>query len=216
MSHDDGDEDDPGIALRIAKCAEMIGGVPRAASATGVSAQGLRQWISGKRRAPLGRIAKLAAAAGVSLDWVATGRQLYDFVQPFTPIPRYDISPSGVLVEIEGAFTAPLGMRQELLNELGIKPGDAALVVLRGDAMAPTLRDGTLLVIDRGWKTIRGDGIYAFSTGGGFVVRRAQALVDGALQISADNPAYQPQLVPATKAEELKVWGRVALVLTRP
>lgn len=84
---------------------------------------------------------------------------------------------------------------------------------MRGDGMAPTLRDGALLIIDRGWRSIRGDGIYAFSTDGGFVVRRAQALVDGSLQISADNPAYQPQIVPASSRAALHVEGRVRAAL---
>ena len=63
----------PGIETRIDYVAKMIGGRPAAALAAGVSEPMLRRYIRGDSKPPFEVIANLAGAAGVSLDWLASG-----------------------------------------------------------------------------------------------------------------------------------------------
>lgn len=58
---------------RFAQLAAMAGGAVKAAELCGVSRNTFYLWGKGETRMPLEAALKLAEAAGVTLDWVATG-----------------------------------------------------------------------------------------------------------------------------------------------
>lgn len=63
----------PGIGTRIGVVADLIGSRKSAAKAADVSVASLQRYIGEEVQAPFEAIARLALAAGASLEWLATG-----------------------------------------------------------------------------------------------------------------------------------------------
>lgn len=211
------------LGQRLEQCIAAAGGLNKASEAMGMTPQGLRRLVrensdelhAGKRGGPLLPIVELAKAAGVTTDWIATGHDRRPDLGPvqgksgFAVLYHYEASPKGQLVEVEDLHDAAVALRHDWLATLGVKPAEVGLMTMKGDAMAPTLKDGALLIVDRSAKAITGDGIYALLMGRGLAVRRAQVLLDGSLKLIADNATYAPELVGAKAASEIKIAGRV-------
>jgi phage repressor protein C with HTH and peptisase S24 domain len=79
-------------------------------------------------------------------------------------------------------------------------------VVVEGDAMAPTIERGDLIVVDIERDGYDGDAIYLVGRAPAAVLRRIQRLGDGTLRLSCDNPRYEPE--PAAPGETM-ILGRV-------
>ncbi|WP_303908670.1 helix-turn-helix domain-containing protein [Thiohalomonas denitrificans] len=62
-----------GIGSRIAAAADALGSRKNASAVARISSDTLRRWIAGEVSPSFDAIARLAVAAGVSLDWLATG-----------------------------------------------------------------------------------------------------------------------------------------------
>lgn len=205
---------------RLAQLVSFVGGVTRAAEIAGVSRQTVDNWRAGRTEVGMNEALRLATACSVSLDWIATGHDRRPDLPSvngarsgFSIVYRYETGPQGQLVGIEDSTGAAVAFRETWLKELGIEPGQAALLAARGDTMLPTIRDGDLLVIDRGVSRIAGDGIYVLARGGAPAVRRAQVLVDGSVMLIADNTRYHPEKVDAAQVASIAVSGRVRLAL---
>ena len=207
-------------AERVAALVAQLGGPTRAAEVAHVSRQTVSNWTTGRTLISMPEALELARACGVTLDWIATGHDRRpDLAVPaparggFCLVYRYEAAADGRLVEIEDASEAAVAFREGWLADLGIAPVRAALLTARGDAMAPTVREGDLLLVDRGVTRIAGDGIYVISRTGALAIRRAQVLVDGAVMLIADNPRYHPERIEAGQVASIAVAGRVRLGL---
>ncbi|NOZ90818.1 MAG: phage repressor protein [Epsilonproteobacteria bacterium] len=75
-----------------------------------------------------------------------------------------------------------------------------------GDSMEPTLRDGSIVFIDRTQTNINKDGIYIASTNAGLFIKRIRQRVDGMIELISDNRAYSPEIM---LPEEINIVGRV-------
>lgn len=64
-----------GIGSRIAATAVKLGSRKNAANISRISSDSLRRWIAEEVSPSFDGMARLAAAAGVSLDWLATGKE---------------------------------------------------------------------------------------------------------------------------------------------
>ena len=64
---------DPALGKRIAAVADLLGTRRHAAAVAGVSADQLGRYIAGRNQPALAPIARVAAAAGVRLDWLWSG-----------------------------------------------------------------------------------------------------------------------------------------------
>jgi transcriptional regulator with XRE-family HTH domain len=63
------------VGTRIREVQKQIGTVENAAKIAGVDSETLNRWMKGTTRASFVGVAQLALAAGVSLDWLATGKK---------------------------------------------------------------------------------------------------------------------------------------------
>jgi len=85
----------------------------------------------------------------------------------------------------------------------------------RGDAMAPQIREGDYLIIDRGISQIRDHGIYCFDHNGHLAVRRILYRISGApIRVISDNPVYPMEECEVSELERfligLVIWhGRM-------
>ena len=122
-------------------------------------------------------------------------------------VPRLALGASagpGTLAGEEAAIGAfRFGARW--MREQGLDPAMLSAIVVAGDSMEPTLRDGDEILVDRTPRTWR-DGIHVVRAGDALLVKRLDTGRPGTLALVSDNPAYRVvELLP----EEVQVIGRV-------
>lgn len=127
------------------------------------------------------------------------------------PIPRYEVRAGAGAgtqmyeIELKGTFA----IRRDAMSRTFGREGDGfAAVLVTGDSMEPTLRDGDEIVIDTRMVDTR-DGVYVFALDGDLRVKRLRRRMDGDLEVWSDNPAYPREIVKAESAAGLRVIGRV-------
>jgi phage repressor protein C with HTH and peptisase S24 domain len=128
------------------------------------------------------------------------------------PVPRRAVSAAA------GAGREPAderALRDEQLPRAwlrahGVTPGQASLIDVTGNSMAPTLLDGDRLVVNEGDRTVPpGGGVFVIRVDDGVAVKRVRR--SGAtIEIVSDNPAYPALVRPAA---EVTVIGRARLLL---
>ena len=83
-----------------------------------------------------------------------------------------------------------------------------AIMSVQGDSMAPTLRDGDLMLIDRSVEEIGPEGVYVLTIEDELYVKRVQR-EPGTLIIKSDNSMYRTWEVPRGSLEQVRVHGRM-------
>ena len=100
------------------------------------------------------------------------------------------------------AFPAPW------LRRLGLTSASAALVWVKGDSMEPTLKGGSMAMLDIREQEIKKHKIYAFRLGEELFVKRFER-VGETLIARSDNPDYDSILIAGADQEQLQVFGEV-------
>jgi phage repressor protein C with HTH and peptisase S24 domain len=191
----------------------------RLARAMGVSPSAFRKWLKGEAEPSRERLVALARAAGVGIAWLAEG----DGPNPtFAPVSGNRRRAGGASTTGDSEWTdfvrllnrdngaEPIAFRQDWIRTtLGIEPGDVALEIASGEAMAPTIRHGNTLLVDTTDRMFRSSGIYVLEINGHRLVKRVQRKHDGSLVLISDNAAYQPDVVGKTEADDAVIVGRV-------
>lgn len=126
-------------------------------------------------------------------------------------VPRFDVTVSagaGALVDADRAGGGE-AIDPALLRQLGVRPGDAAIVTARGDSMQPTIADGDELLVDQSDRAIGSGGLFVARIDDALVVKRLAR--DGRhVVVTSDNPAWPSQTVPS-----VDVIGRVVRLTRR-
>lgn len=86
--------------------------------------------------------------------------------------------------------------RKTWLVRKGVDPAQCYLVRVRGEAMAPTLPDGCLVLVNPGWNDRENGRIYLVRSRKGLIARRVQKGSDGSRVMVPDNPAFNDRLWP--------------------
>lgn len=215
-AHFDPDFDYEGFGKRLAE-AIFPEKITAFAARVGVSQGIVSKYLKagGSAGPRLDIVAKMAAGAGCSIDWLVSGRgEGPDADTGFVKVPRYDATlAAGAGKWNEGRrrlddmpFTSAFIRKR--LNRTATN--GLAVLEARGDSMEPGIKDGALLLIDEGDTRII-DGIFAFVLDGDARVKRFRKLTDG-LMLLSDNPAYPPETVAVQDQERLQVIGRVLWV----
>ena len=98
-----------------------------------------------------------------------------------------------------------LAFRTVWLKKHGINPDKASMIEVRGDSMQPTIRPGSMVLVDhKRTRRVKGR-IFALRTEDGVLVKRVMKDGDGGWQLISDNPDYET--VPFPK--DGKVLGEV-------
>ncbi|MCW4442259.1 MULTISPECIES: LexA family transcriptional regulator [Vibrio] len=95
----------------------------------------------------------------------------------------------GALVEKEEESSAMVFSERFIRQELGFNPNNIFLMPVRGDSMIPTLKNQSIVMVNRvdGFST---DGIYVFRYDNRLMVKRLQFLPNG-IKVVSDNSAYE-------------------------
>ncbi len=69
-------------------------------------------------------------------------------------------------------------------------PSGLALIEARGDAMAPTIHSGDLVLIEVRAQAFGPEGVYAIMKPDGLAVKRLVRRLDGMIEVRSDNPLH--------------------------
>ena len=89
-------------------------------------------------------------------------------------------------------------------EELAIKKIEA--IHVDGESMEPTLKNGSIVFIDRDQNNISRDGIFVVNTLGGLFIKRLNRKADGSVELISDNQLYSTEVMAPG---EVSVVGKV-------
>jgi len=75
-----------------------------------------------------------------------------------------------------------------------------------GESMEPTLKNGSIVFVDREQNSISKDGIFVVSTPGGLFIKRLNRKADGSIELISDNQLYSPEVL---SIQEVTIVGKV-------
>jgi len=75
-----------------------------------------------------------------------------------------------------------------------------------GESMEPTIKNGSIVFVDRDLNEITRDGIFVVNTPGGLFIKRLNRKVDGSIELISDNERYSPEVM---SPQEVTVVGKV-------
>jgi phage repressor protein C with HTH and peptisase S24 domain len=189
-------------------------------------------------------LVKLWTTCGVDPGWVITGQDGQEVAHPgfvgrttditppditlpahgdvsiggveFTRIRVFDVRVSagrGQLVPSDDVIDEISFTRSWLLR-LGVNADLCGLVEVRGDSMAPHIRNGALVLVHFAEMEVINGLIYAFTLGDELFLKRLTR-IEGGWLITADNPAYPPLQVMGADANMLQVHGRIRAAIDK-
>ena len=171
----------------------------------------------------LEKAAIIAEAAGVSLDWLATGKGeasadnqaatqqagVVIGMEDYAFVPLYDAQCSagaGAWNENCQVLTH-ISFTRYSLRKQGLTPDHLSAIRIDGDSMEPVLHSGDTLLIDHTRTAIEGEGIYILRLDGHLYAKRLQRNFDG-VSIISTNKEYREVVVPRDRLHELEIVGR--------
>lgn len=142
--------------------------------------------------------------------------------EEFAMIQRMDLSVSAGrgLIPTENGEKEALAFSRSWLSRNNINADLAVLVRVQGDSMAPSIPDGSLVLVHLPEMYVDRVGIYAFNRGDASYVKRLVPSgkndrgSPSTLVIISDNPAFPPEAVDGEALNEIRVVGRVRCVMT--
>jgi SOS-response transcriptional repressor LexA len=174
------------------------------ANALGVTPENL-SILKKRNKIPFKEIAIFCAKRKISINWLLFDQSIDSIAsetEKFSQIRYFkDINASA------GGGAINFDINYEILyidKKIMDKNLDAINVI--GDSMEPTLKDGSIIFIDRSGKNIINGGIFVISTNAGVFVKRLNLKSSGVIEIISDNPIYPKEMV---KPEEINIIGKV-------
>lgn len=179
-------------------------------AATGASKGTVTNWISGVNNPTGNRLIQLAQALKTTSSWLLTGNSTPEFTQietwdSDTPVDDDEIEipffkdfsfacGAGAIGEALLSEKRRLRMSKATLRNKAIDKKNAVATTSSGDSMSPTIKDGDIIHLDLGRKTIKDGKIFAICHGGLFMAKRLYNLPMGGVRIVSDNAAEYPEI----------------------
>lgn len=209
---------DAAIQARLKALVEERGGNRAFADFAGIPLSSLNNYLSGTAM-KLPVLIKIADAAGISIDQLIgrdqTSRDVTSGIMDgFVPIPHLSIRASAgpglaaISQDLDGSHQ--VAFRETWLRSLGVTPANAEFLTAEGDSMFPTIQNGDLMLIDRGYGEVVNGRIYVLVVNGLVVVKRVSLLAFGGLMLISDNDRYPAETVSRDEVDALSFQGRVA------
>ena len=182
-------------------------------------------WLLSERSEPtLGQISPLDVNQVGTSNLQSINVNERDEVQTPTPIfknkdkkhielPFYEVCASagvGLLAEVEERPKTISFEPYWLRNEIGVCPNNVFLMLVDGDSMQPTLKNGSMIMVNRDVDNLS-DGVYVMRHDNNLLVKRLQMLPGGIIRVKSDNSMYDPWEITKSQldGEELALIGRV-------
>ncbi len=215
------------FAERLVRTLELRGYPPygralfaRVAKEYGVTISASRKWLSGEGFPGIETLVRIANDLKISLDYLLRGVEilfdqsssdmevrrsiaLLQLAKSFTLVPRAEAK------KIErGEHTREvIGFTRDWLERhFGAGEGEIDTCEASGDAMAPEVRAGDVVVYRKGVKAFGDNGLYVLRQGATVKLRRVSLLADGRIKLACENRSYPPEIFPARRV----VFGQAA------
>ena len=217
------------LAQRLRDLRKAIGDPEREdlARSIGVSKNTLASYERGESEPTASAINAYRAHCKVNVGWLVTGEG--EMFAPngegalaanksaagksdWLPLPFFEAEAAAGYgrIALEELSTGSVAFERAFLRGLGASPENCFVMKSHGDSMEPTIPDDSLLVVDQSQtEKIEHGCLYVFRVSDVLLVKRARWRMDGKLELSSDNPAYQPEFLDQTHADTLSVLGRV-------
>jgi transcriptional regulator with XRE-family HTH domain len=162
---------------RIAKIVKSSGGPKKFAEKVGISTAQVDRYVKGRNTPGLDVAAKIAELAGVTIDWLMYGRDVYHLKHPEFETRLNELS-------------AAVEYHVDDQEEQGL-----FMACMNGEEMSPTLFDGEIFVVDtkQADPRVDGSGVYIFNWKNSQKIRRLSMLSNEIVEIICDNPVYPSQ-----------------------
>ncbi len=166
-----------------------------------------------KRRAiPYKEIMEFAARKKISINWLffdQSAEMLLEETNKFFNVRYFaNIRASaggGAEVFDENYETITLD-ETVMRNMVGFGNTNLEAIHVDGESMEPTLKDGSIVFLDRTQTDIGRDGIFVAATTAGLFIKRIRQRADGMVELISDNNAYSPELL---SPDEVSIVGKV-------
>jgi len=176
---------------------------------SGVSAHNIGKYISGETSPGMDKLIKIAQAADVSIDWLATGEESpkeTDFHK--IPMAEAKLAAGGGSVVLSESFKEFYLFRKDWVNKISTNPKNLVLMFVVGDSMEKDIADGDMVMIDRGRIEIHTGQIYAIGAADTIMIKCLELLPDGKVKVISKNPQYSPYIID-NQTSPLRVIGQV-------
>ncbi|MDZ4375081.1 MAG: S24 family peptidase [Phenylobacterium sp.] len=210
---------DDQLHARIDYAVQRLGGSVKAAMVTDIPKSTLNRWTQENGPdVPSQAIRALAAAAKVSVSWMVTGHGAPDAsTQGFFEVPLYDVRlAAGVAKFSEAAKVVTMvPIDADLLRQIGRTSAEGlGWVESDGDSMAPTIPDGSRVLLDLHDTRLR-EGVFGFRLDNSLRVKRLLRHGDG-VEIISDNTRYPSERMDLDQLEreQFQIIGRAKLGVT--
>ncbi|TKF94973.1 transcriptional regulator [Vibrio lentus] len=171
--------------------------------ALGVSPSTVRTWRSRE---------KIPENIFLKAEEMAQDRDGFGTPKGYVTLDFYDVEVSaghGALVEREEKSTEIVFSEEFISKSIGVNPNEVFLMPVRGDSMAPTLKNQALVMVHK-VDEFSGDGVYVFRFDGQLMVKRLQ-FMPKVIKVVSDNPTYEnwELLKDDLKNEDFQIIGEV-------
>lgn len=227
-------EENPEKLMRahVSSVVGAAGGIKSLGERTGIPKGTLEKYLAATSTPSLFNAAKIALAAGVTLDELA-GLVLDDpskygggddklpaSSSSFAFLPFYEdvqaAAGAGAAV-ISDAAHSVIGFARDLLRESGASPQNCTVIRAVGDSMMPTIPEGAFLVVDHSQREIVANGsIMVIGVNDDLLVKRIRRRFDGSVELISDNTIYAPETLGPSALQKLRVIGRVVYFCRTP
>lgn len=174
------------------------------AKRAGIGYSTVHNYLQAVSSPTLENLVLLAKAGGVSVEWLATGKEFSgsastDQTEKLLKIPFID-SDNFLLLD---SSTFP-----NLLD----KRANLAALRVKTDVMEPTFTLGSVLLIDQSQKQLRDGKVAVLHKEGNYLYKRVQVVPDG-YNLSSDNTKYSKMIVNQDSLSSFDVLGEILVVL---
>lgn len=132
----------------------------------------------------------------------------------FVAVPYLEVRASAgrgrASLPAETVATSHFLFSEAWLRSLGVSAYEAELLQAQGDSMHPTIQDGDLMLVDRGYGEVVHGKIYALVVNDLVVVKRVNILAVGGMMLISDNDRYPSETIRGDEINRLSFQGRVA------
>ena len=227
------------FGARLAALADQQKSVEQFARKIGVSPSALRKWLKGQAEPRRDTLVALARAAGVSVEWLTTGkgptrrvrrpaevppglaetRPVYASVSDLgddyivTPRRRATMPARGDAVVQSDQIVDDLAFRTDWVRRgLGLEPEQLLLIEVAEGSRQGDVRRRDLLLLDTGISRVRDGALYVLDLNGDLAVKRIRKKLDGTLVIEGTDADPQSEEVAPADVSSLPIVGRVVWV----
>ena len=185
------------FAERISRLVHEYKSTSNLARLAGVSESVVRKWKLAQSEPSRPHLLAIAKATDVTLPWLMAGegvmRQTQDqskegyptdrLDEEFTVIPLYETVADYEAAAKDAPANVQITFSRDWLQRQGHHSDELATIQVRGDAMANTICDGDLILINTQQNRLIDSAVYALRLDDHFFARRLQYLHDGSVRI---------------------------------